>query len=174
MDTRICYVHFEDQGMGFKPTLCCRGTKHAHCVVNDETGVRVIKMPIRDTDKARPVLYRGQPYPFLRFKEAMLRIGRRKGITQAAIELLERPEAVSGDPPEDAVPAPKPDGATPEATKPVSARQARPDRPSGDGLIASFAVEFKLDPKRVRKVLRAAGLHAPYTDAAAIRKALTK
>ena len=160
--------------MGFKPVFGWRGHKHAHCVVNDEAGVRVLKIPVRDFDRAPQLLYRGNPYPPERFRDAMLRIGERKGITQAAVELLMRSEGPSDDAPEDAEPAPTPAATTADPKKPDTAREARPSTPSGGGLIAAFSVEFKLEPGRIRKLLRAAGLAAPYTDAAAIRKALAK
>lgn len=44
----------------------------------------------------------------------------------------------------------------------------------GGGLIASIANELDIHPAWLRKACRAAGLHAPYTDAKAIRSAWTK
>lgn len=166
MEVSIRYVHLQDSGMGNKPALCLHGRKHAHCVINDETGVRVIRVPIQDVAEARPIPYQGGTYPLDRFRREMLKIGLRKGITQAATELLERAETTIDDEPE-------PDPGIPIQTTDVKPH-SKPPADAGKSLITSLASEFKLEPSGIRRRLRAAGLNAPYTDSTAIRRALEK
>jgi hypothetical protein len=56
----------------------------------------------------------------------------------------------------------------------IPARMLAPEanRTSGKELVRELAAKAKLPPEKVRAALRAAGLRAPYTDAAACRKAL--
>ena len=43
-----------------------------------------------------------------------------------------------------------------------------------ESVIRTICTEMKIEARVARRRLRAAGLNAPYTDAAAIRKALTQ
>ena len=45
-------------------------------------------------------------------------------------------------------------------------------RTEGGSVIATVCKELKIDPRIARRKLRGAGMKAPYTDAAAVRKAL--
>ena len=72
-------------------------------------------------------------------------------------------------------PAPKPAQLAADVTVPrMPARMLAPGayRTSGKELVRELAANAKLPPEKVRAALRAAGLRAPYTDAAACRKAL--
>ena len=53
-------------------------------------------------------------------------------------------------------------------TKPPKATKA--DAPN---VVKTICTELKVHPRIARRRLRAAGMKAPYTDAAALRKALT-
>jgi hypothetical protein len=44
----------------------------------------------------------------------------------------------------------------------------------GTSVIADVSAQLKIDPRVARRRLRATGMKAPYLDAAAVRKALTK
>ncbi len=66
----------------------------------------------------------------------------------------------------------------PDSPKPGKPSVAPPaasggaSRPTGGTLIARIAAELKLEPPKLRKLLRAAGLSAPYDDERKIRGAL--
>lgn len=171
---------------GYKPALCFRGRKHVHCVINDETRVRVVTIQIRDYDKASLVPFHGAEYPIERFKRSMLAVGQRKGITARAALLLRLPidaeepetlppdEALDGPPA--AMPAPEPAKTRrtltlppPDPAKAAKAVGAAADRGT---LVAKIAAELKLTPQQLRVKLRAAGLRAPYLDESKLRSAL--
>lgn len=44
----------------------------------------------------------------------------------------------------------------------------------GTSVIADVCAQLKIEPRVARRRLRAAGMKAPYQDAASVRKALTK
>ena len=48
----------------------------------------------------------------------------------------------------------------------------KPDK-AATSVIAAICKELKIDPRIARRKLRSAGMAAPYTDASAVRKALT-
>ena len=82
---------FWDNG-GFKPSLCFRGRKLAHCIINDENIVRCIDIDVADHDHAPPVPYAGDVYPVSLFRQRIREIAARKGITQKARFLIDRIE----------------------------------------------------------------------------------
>lgn len=86
MESSVRYVQLENAG--FKPALCFRGKKVAHCVINDESSVRTISITLQDHDKARIVQRLGQDYFPKTFAMQMKTIGERKGITKRAQFLL--------------------------------------------------------------------------------------
>jgi hypothetical protein len=47
------------------------------------------------------------------------------------------------------------------------------DKAATTSVIAAICKELKIDPRIARRKLRGAGMKAPYTDATAVRKALT-
>lgn len=179
-------------GGGVKPALCFRGRNQAHAVVNEGTRIRVVSnIPLRNIDQAAVVLgpygLGQKEYPVDKFVERFLKLGEQKGITRRAKFLLEK--ALSGGveddtvlPPDEpeagAAAAPKERPASPEAPKPgkpVSEpvrKLAGPSRTSGADVIRRISAELKLEPTKLRKLLRSKGLSAPYTDEMKIRGVL--
>lgn len=64
------------------------GTKLVHIIVIDDAGVRVLSEPAEAIRYTRPLLHRNQPYPIDRFCKHLRRVGRERGITQKAKELM--------------------------------------------------------------------------------------
>jgi hypothetical protein len=181
MDASVRYIlhnqgatnRAEDDG-GFKPSLCFRADKFAHCVVNEEDGIRVVKIPVRDFDHS-PVVQRGPDvYPTKRCAQLFLsyteRAVARRSITVKAKRLLEG--VLGGGISVEAVEAPEVEdlttGGDQQATK-------APKSPAGSAttLVGAICAELGLDPPVARRQLRKAGLHAPYTDEKLIRSILT-
>jgi hypothetical protein len=146
---------------GFKPAVCFRAREYAHCVVNEDSGIHVIKVPVRDFDHAPVVLLKGEAYPTKRAAKMMLdfteRTTARRDITQRASELL---RGVLDGSETTVVDAP-----TPPTEHPKGAPTT---------LIAAICAELDIDPPVARRLLRKAGLAAPYTDEAQIRAVLKK
>jgi len=65
------------------------GTKLVHFIVIDDAGVRVLSEPETAIKYTRPLLHRNAPYPVERFAKHLRRVGRERGITQKAKQLLE-------------------------------------------------------------------------------------
>jgi len=80
--------------------------------INDETGVRVVRIPVEDGDRGRSIPYRGGEYPPRALPDRNAPNRPTKGITQAALDLLTASEDAPG-----AVPAYP---TTPESPKPAS------------------------------------------------------
>lgn len=178
MEISVRYVR--PPGGGLKPALCFRGRKYVRCIVNDERSIRVKEITLRAYDTASFPDDHGHPYSVEKFISHMERISCIKPITQASLKLIERARsgvdiADEEMPPEDPE---QPDGSEAGQANPSPQAQAHPvsevDRPavSGPTLVAAIAAERKIEPVKLRRMLRAAGLHAPYTDRAAIEKAL--
>lgn len=68
-------------------------------------------------------------------------------------------------------PRPTPDKPKKPSVAPPKAA-AGPVRTAGADVIRTIAAELKLEPPKLRKLLRAAGLRAPYDDIAKVRAAL--
>jgi len=69
------------------------GRTKLRAVVIDDCGVRVI-CESKDTQRyCAPLTFKGEPYPIARFVKHLRRVGRARGITAAANQLLK--EAVS-------------------------------------------------------------------------------
>jgi hypothetical protein len=202
METSIRYVRIgnehTDSSSKIKPALCFRGKKQAYAVINDETRVRVVTVPLPYHDSAVPVLFKRADYPLSKFIETMERIGKKKGKTQRADYFLAwalegGPEESAPMPPDEDYPGgdlgkiadaimgrdpappepserPQRSPGTPKPAKPPS----EPVRKPGGTLIARLAAEFGLEPPKLRKLLRSKGMHAPYEDEKAIRKAAGK
>jgi hypothetical protein len=65
------------------------GTKRYHAVHIDDCGVRVSSGPKEEVRTMTPLLYRGAPYPMPRLLRHMRRVGRERGITEAAKSILQ-------------------------------------------------------------------------------------
>lgn len=190
METSIRFVRVG--GLPIKPALCFRGRKTCHAVINDDNRIRVLSdLTLKSHDSAVPVLFEHQSYPIARFVERFREIASRKGITKRAEFLLSK--ALEGGVDEDAelppdetddepgsapvtarpaAPAARPPG---KPAKPVSGPVRKPvaaPRTPGGTLVARLATEMKLEPPKLRKLLRSKGLNAPYDDEAKLRKTL--
>lgn len=181
---------------GFKPSLCFRGRKLAHCIINDENTVRCIDIDVADHDHATLVPYAGDVYPVSLFRQRIREIAARKGITQKARFLLDRIEIDLETvlPPDDPVQhAPIVPGDTTRSQDPrgvagvngSSGRQSPPKNPKPTApvvqpatnshrgtLVHQLATEMKLTPTELRVRLRSVGLHAPYDNLEGMRSAL--
>lgn len=159
-------------------------------------------VPLKQLDDAPIVMgpygLGSKEYPIDLFVKNFQKYGERKGITLRAQYFLEHaleggvkddaplppdtlpgewqqptktlPEKLPGDPRK---PVSMP--GTPKPGKPVAAPIRQPDgapRTAGADIIARIAAELKLEPSKLRKRLRAAGLSAPYTDEKLIRSKL--
>lgn len=121
MEVSVRHIFLPENG--FKPALCFRGRKVAHCVINDETIVRCIQTELADHDHARFVAFAGDIYPPEQFKSQILTIAARKGITQRAKMLLETMNVDQDTelPPDD-----------PVQSAPDRSTKTRPDAPSAE------------------------------------------
>src|ERR1700748_2225371 len=88
MESSVRYIQLENAGE--KPSLCFRGEKVAHCIVNDEARIRCIDISLPDHDKAAMVKRLGQDYLPQAFASAMRRIMEKKAVTKRARELIEK------------------------------------------------------------------------------------
>lgn len=181
MEASVRYIHPPTSGPipdgGFKPAICFRAREYAHCVVNEDSGIHVIKVPVRDFDRAPVVMQRGEAYPPKQAAKYMLdcttRVTSRRDITLKAAALLQG--VLDGSISEDAIDAP---------AAPVDHWKPKNQTLTTDGkeiptrtpttLVATICAELKIDPPVARKLLRKAGLNAPYTDEAQIRAILKK
>lgn len=154
-----------DHDVGNKPALCIRGRKHATCVVRDDSGIRLRQLDLPTFDRlCRPVLFHGHPYPIDRAAKMMLSFTKRSvarcEITQGAKVFLDR--ILNGSIVEEEI----------EVHEPTAQTPRKANSTPRSSLLKDLCDELKLDPRVARRVLRAAGLHAPYEDEKAIRKAL--
>jgi len=165
MSASVRYCSDEQFGVSVKPMLGVRGTKYATCVLIDSETIRVVQLPLRDFDRSLPVVYHGGPYPVARFIDSVLAMTKRRihplEITQGALETLERARLQGDTPIED----------TPEAP-PAAPVPAPPKRQPGTNLLRDVCAELKVEPGAARRLLRKAGLSAPYLDEKAIRSVL--
>jgi hypothetical protein len=88
MSTDIQAVRFHD-GERYCVALVKTGHKHLHAVVIDDCGVRVVSEPKEASRYTQPLVRKGAPYPLDRLVRHMRRIGRERGITAAAENILE-------------------------------------------------------------------------------------
>lgn len=170
MEASVRFI-MHDNDIGCKPALCFRGTKWAHCVVNEDTGIRVLEVPLRDFDQSPVVEHRGVPYSIERCAKTLFsfttRTIARREITLGAQRLLEGVldgtinEQVVEKAAVIAAPPPKSDSSDDAPTRTPTT------------LVATICNELKLEPTTARRLLRKAGLHAPYDDEAKIRSILT-
>lgn len=143
-----------------KIALCLRGRKFATCVVNDDNGIHLVKLPVADYDRyARPRAETPK-----KVAQQLLAFTRRdvspKSITQGAFDILN--DVVSGQIPEEDVEYVPPPAAASNGEKPATRST----------ILAAICQELKIEAAVARRKLRKAGLHAPYEDEKAIRKAL--
>lgn len=173
MEASVRYIvdpSTEHAGDGaFKPSVCFRAREYAHCVVNADDGIRVVKVPVRDFDHSPVVHLKGENYPPARAATMMLafttRPVARRSITQRAEGLLRgildgtiTPEAIDAPPP---------------PSSPTPAKAPATPRGEGGSLIATICAALNIEPTAARRTLRKHGMHAPYTDESAIRAILT-
>lgn len=159
---------------GNKPALVIPGEEVLHCVVYDELEIGVRELPLALLDKCNHVIAPGAigtPYPVARYIERVR--SSKKPINPTAERLLQIAEGMAAL---TEFPRSEVDTAVSEAAAPAPRKRDREPKPAREpaapSLIGALAAEFGMDPPKMRKALRAAGLRAPYTDEAAIRKAL--
>ena len=150
---------------GVRPALLIPGDKKGTAVLNDaERGLHTVACTLDDIANASPVDYKGGEYPAALWAAGQIATTTRKtaqrAYTKAAMALC---LAVAGDTP---VPTHSPDD-TADGPKGERAKSTR------GNVVAAVCAELSLAPKAARRILRAAGLRAPYEDAAAVRAALT-
>lgn len=185
-----------DQAQQWEMALVFAGRKFANCVVVDFP-IRVHTMELRDAEKAETPQFKGKPYPAKRMADSLITLAKTKGITIAAERLVRayldgthlEPDAIDAKPSENGasnsgiIPGSETPAAKPEkkAKKKAAAADDKPAKEKGKGgeaergnLVKTISAKFKLDPKDARKILRKAGLNAPYTDEAKITAALEK
>jgi len=85
-------IRFHD-GERYVVGLAKVGTKHIHVCCIDDAGVRVISAPKEEQRYVTPLLRDGKPYSITRLVRKFLAVGRERGITQAAREMLEEATA---------------------------------------------------------------------------------
>lgn len=176
MEASVKYIsdHF-----GTKPAICFRGTKHAHCVMNFDTGISVVKVDLREYDRAR-LVPNGKGYYEVKdaakkFLALTKRDVARRSITEKAKELLSR--ALNGEVTEAALPEENGlDQPITKKEKTKSKKETTTEQPKGERstTLSTLCEELKLAPAKARRLLRAAGLHAPYNDVKALRAALVR
>ena len=154
MEAQVKYLPYRDSGC--RPGIGFRGTKYASFVFDDAASIRVEKVELREWDQMRVVPYKGVAYPIERAIKTLLKTAKKKPITVEALRLLNREDLEA---PEIELP-------------PVSAPQAASAVRSS--VLSEICAELKLEASTARRLLRKAGLSAPYTDPVAIRTALTK
>lgn len=176
MEAAVKYINPENEGV--KLAICFRGTKHAHCVMNFDTGISVVKVELRYYDKADFIKDGPGYYEVKKACKKFLALTKRdvarRTITERAKELLER--ALSGDVTEAELPAtdaPAPKDEKPTTTSKEATKRIKSDD-SKESHLARLCNELNMEPTKARRLLRAAGLHAPYDDAAALKKVLVR
>lgn len=80
-------VRFHD-GDRYCAALVKIGHTQLHAVVIDDCGVRVVSEPKAASRYTEPLMLKGKPYPPERLARIMRRIGRERGITAAAKNIL--------------------------------------------------------------------------------------
>ena len=154
-------------GFGNKPALCFVGATEARCVVNDDEGMHVVRLPPEMVnDSSAPAGYddpqEGVPKFIQYFNVRLIKTAPK--IADEVFDLIR----MAQDPPDDFPEAGKP--ASP--SKPRAKRSKAPATKKPPSIINQLAEEMKTTPPKIRKALRGAGLKAPYDDEKKIRAAL--
>lgn len=149
---------------GHKPALCFRGDKKAHCVIIGEIEICTVDLPFDAVEKSPSVpdsmgQAAGISYSPEKF---ILRVtGTGKPMTPEARQLL---QGLNG----------KKVALSTVRKKLETVPTTAPLKTAGAELVLTLAAEWKLPSPKLRRYLRSQGMHAPYTDEAALRKALKK
>lgn len=148
-----------------KLAICLRGRKHATCVINEDSGIHLVKIPVADYDRYAQTRATHTPSVVAqRMLDFTVRDVAPKPITKGALEILER--VVSGDIPEQDVEF---------KDEPIEApveKRINGDAKPRSNLLAQICSELKIEGTAARRKLRKAGLHAPYENEKEIRAAL--
>jgi hypothetical protein len=75
-------------GYHYCAALMKRGRKHLHLVHIEDCGVVVKKEPLSEERHLTPLEFKGKPYPITRAVRQFKAFGRERGITQAAINII--------------------------------------------------------------------------------------
>lgn len=147
-----------------KLAICLRGHKYATCVINEDSGIHLVRIPVKDYDRYaqnKTVPLKGMAQQLISFTTREISP---KPITKGALEILER--VVSGDIPEQDVEF---------KDEPIEApveKKINGDAKPRSNLLAQICSELKIEGTAARRKLRKAGLHAPYENEKEIRAAL--
>lgn len=79
--TSVVRIH---DGERFTTALAREGRTKLHLTVIDDAGVRHLAVPRDEIRQAAPLQRKGKPYPVERAIKIMRRVGRERGITEAA------------------------------------------------------------------------------------------
>jgi hypothetical protein len=88
MTTNLQAVRYHD-GERWCVGLMKVGHKQMHIAVIDDVGVRVVSEPKEMARHTEPLTRQGKPYPIERLVKGLKRVGRERGITQAALSMIE-------------------------------------------------------------------------------------
>jgi hypothetical protein len=81
----VCRFH---DGERYAAALVKIGRTKIHAVVIDDCGVRVISEPLESARYCGPLVFNSEPYPLPRLLKHFKRVGRGRGITDAAKVIL--------------------------------------------------------------------------------------
>jgi hypothetical protein len=159
----IRHIHTGEQ---YVPMLCVResGQRTVPCVGGDIiNGIYRIEISPVSHDHSVTIEYHGAPYSISRFLDYMAAIQERTGGSVEAIDLLSEID-----------PGRKWKHHLTAAIGEARLNQEEPGDRIRDAInvLNSICKELKMEPARARKLLRGAGLRAPYTDARRIRDIL--
>ena len=153
---------------GNKPALCFVGSKEARCVHYADEGVEVTRLPPEVVlESPRPKGYEDDKAAISKFVTYFnIRLVKTAPkIDDEAYDLIKMVQ----DPPEDF------DEVKPKRkSSPRAKRSKAPATKKAPSIINTLAEELKTTPPKVRKLLRSAGLNAPYDDEKKIRAAIKK
>jgi hypothetical protein len=162
-------------GEQYVPALCERlpGIQKVTCLYgNLIEGLATIKIDIRDHDHASTLTYAGADYPLARLIDAFRRIAAIRGlgsvpndIANRFIPNLELPRIEGPD---------VSDGPTSEGFADERRDREVPVVHVRSNVLGSICKELKIEPSVARRLLRAAGMHAPYIDEKKIREILKR
>jgi len=172
MDITVRFIPI-DQGVykgkqftyGNRPALCFDDGKQGYAIINSDEAVEVTSISLallRSSRLVRGTSDKEESYDPNLFAEHILSFQRFKPIrpnVHKFLKFLQDPTEI------------EPQVETTLEKKPDPKPTSKSEKP-GKNLIQAIAQELKLEPSKLRKLLRAKGLKAPYTDESLIRKTI--
>lgn len=163
--------YYRTENQQYETALMFAGRAYSYAI-RPTAPIRVVKLS-HDKDLANQELatYNGKPYPVERAVSFYRQLAKAKGITRGADKLLSHAKAnVAWDKVEAA--AGEDETIEPTEAKSTLARKPRMTVAPKSKVLDGICKDLKLEPSIARRILRKAGMSAPYTDAAKIRKTL--